>query len=68
MKEEAKGLKWEDLFKGRIGIGMLILAALSAVLLLLNFTGIVNVGYTIALAPLGLDVLNIIIFTIAMIF
>ena len=62
------GLKFSDLYKGKMGIAMAVLAAVSLVMLILKFVGILDISYTIALLPIGCDILNAIIFLIVMIF
>lgn len=61
-------LKLSDLYKGKMGLLLAVLAIATLVMLVIKVTGIADIPYTVALMPLGCDIMIAIIFLIVMIF
>lgn len=61
-------LKLSDLYKGKMGLLLAVLAIATVVMLVIKLTGIADISYTVALMPLGCDVMIAVIFLIVMIF
>ncbi len=58
-------LKIKDLFRGKLGIFMLILLVLTVVLLVLKVMGTLEIGYDIAILPVAFDLTIIAIYLVA---